>query len=427
MLDRTIAPPSGAFRPPHLPAYSRHQLSNGLEVYLLPFGQDEVLQLEWISRAGNAFLQQAGLANYSLANLQEGTDKRSAKQIAQELDQYGAWIGHDVGDEVVSLQLSMLSKQFAQIVPLFRDLLCEPSFPEENFVQMKARAQQNLLTASQKTSFQARRRFGHLLYGQGHPYGRHLGVPELEALSLVDIRTYHQHYLVPANTVLAICGRFETEAILSVLEEQLGTIPSGNAPLLTDYAEQAPQNQLTTELIERKGPQSTIRMGHLSLSRHDDDYVGMRVLMSLLGGFFGSRLMKKIREEKGYTYGVYAALSGRPRYGQIVIQTDVANTYVEETRQLILDEMKRLQDHAPEEEELRLVKNYMLGQSLNQRETAFQLGGILRYHIASGIDFTEMEQRFLQIEALTPAKIRDLAQKWLRPEQMLSIICGGTK
>ncbi|MEL6844526.1 MAG: insulinase family protein, partial [Bacteroidota bacterium] len=148
---------------------------------------------------------------------------------------------------------------------------------------------------------------------------------------------------------------------------------------------------------------------------------------TLLGGFFGSRLMKKIREEKGYTYGVYAALSGRPKYGQVVIQTDVANAYVADTQSIIREEMKRLQDHAPEEAELRLVKNYMLGQSLNQRETAFQLGSILRYHIASGIDFTEMEQRFVQIEALTTAKIRDLAQKWLRPEQMLSIICGGAK
>ncbi|MEL7341864.1 MAG: pitrilysin family protein, partial [Bacteroidota bacterium] len=336
-------------------------------------------------------------------------------------------IGHDVGDEVVSLQLSMVSKQFAQMLPLFRELLCEPIFPEENFAQMKARAQQNLLTAAQKTNFQARRRFGHLLYGENHPYGRHLGPTELEALSLGDIRAYRQQYLVPANSVLAICGRFDTQAVLAILEEQLGSIPAGNAPTLTDYSEQAPSNRCITEALDRPGPQSTVRTGHLSLSRYDQDYVGMRVLMTLLGGFFGSRLMKKIREEKGYTYGVYAALSGRPRYGQIVVQTDVANAYVDDTLSLIREEIKRLQDHAPDEAELQLVKNYMLGQSLNQRETAFQLGSILRYHIASGIGFTEMEQRFVEIEAMSRSKIRALAQKWLRPEQMLTVICGGAK
>ena len=292
-------------------------------------------------------------------------------------------------------------------------------------MQMKAQSQQNLITAAQKTSFQARRKFGHMLYGEDHPYGKHLGLEELGALQLDNLVDYHSAYFQPANSVLALCGRFDREQVINQLNQGIGSLPLGNAPTLTDRSAMEPKNLIDTYHIERPGPQSTIRTGYLSLGREHEDYVGMRVLMTLLGGFYGSRLMKSIREDKGYTYGVYAALAGRSKVGQIVIQTDVGNEYVKDTIKLIAEAMERLQNEAPSASELELVKNYMLGQSVNQRETAFQLGSILRYHIATDISFTEMDNRFEQVKAIEPQKIQELAQKWLKPAAMLTVVCGG--
>lgn len=426
-LDRSQAPAASPLKALKLPQFEVRQLNNGIKVYFLPYGKPEVLQLQWIFKAGNNFVPKCGLASYALRNLQEGTTSHTALEIAQTLDQYGAWIGHEVGDDTVSLQLSTVSQQFEQILPLFQSVVCDPIFPAAGFEQMKAQSHQNLITASQKTSFQARRKFGHLLYGAPHPYGQNMGLDELAAIQLSDIKDYHQQYLNPANSVLALSGKFDIELVLAQLNRGIGQLPLGSIPTLTDRSAMEPKNQIGSYHIERPGPQSTIRVGHLSLGREHEDYVGMRVLMTLLGGFFGSRLMKSIREEKGYTYGVYAALAGRKKQGQIVIQTDVGNAYVAETLGLIGEAIKRLQNEAPTESELVLVKNYMLGQSVNQRETAFQLGAILRYHIATGISFAEMDARFETIQSIEPTKIRDLAERWLRTDEILSVSCGGAK
>lgn len=427
MLDRSQAPIASPLKAVKLPKYEIHELNNGVKVYLLPHGKVEVLQLQWIFRAGGNYLEKTGLASYALGNLQEGTKHHTALDIAQELDQYGAWISHDVGNETVSLQLSTVSKQFEQVLPLFQAVVCEPIFPEAGFSQMKVNSHQNLITAAQKTSFQARRKFGHMLYGAEHPFGKHMGLDELAAIELSDLKTYHQQYLNPVNSVLTICGHFDTDKVIKQLNQTIGALPLGNVPTLTDRSAMEPKNNLGSYHIERSGLQSTIRVGHLSLGREHEDYVGMRVLMTLLGGFFGSRLMKSIREDKGYTYGVYAALSGRSKTGQVVIQTDVGNAYVSETLNLINEAIIKLQNEAPSESELDLVKNYMLGQSVNQRETAFQMGSILRYHITTGIEFAEMDQRFETIKAIQTGKIRDLAAKWLQTEKMLTVVCGGQK
>ncbi|MFK7920920.1 MAG: M16 family metallopeptidase [Bacteroidia bacterium] len=427
MLNRSQAPVASPLKAMKLPKFEVRELNNGLKVYLLPYGKVEVLQLQWIFQAGSNYLEKTGLASFALSNLQEGTRHHTALEIAQELDQFGAWIGHDVGNETVSLQLSTVSQQFERILPLFQAVVCEPIFPEEGFLQMKVNSHQDLITDAQKTSFQARRKFGHMLYGAEHPYGKHMGLDELAAIQHSDLKDYHQQYLNPVNSVLTICGLFDTDKVLAQLNQTIGALPLGNAPTLTDRSAMEPKNGIGSYHIERPGSQSTIRLGHLSLGREHEDYVGMRVLMTLLGGFFGSRLMKSIREEKGYTYGVYAALAGRRKVGQIVIQTDVGNAYVSETLELINKAILKLQNEAPSESELDLVKNYMLGQSVNQRETAFQLGSILRYHITTGIDFEEMDQRFEIIKAIKTSKIQDLAAKWLQADKMLTVVCGGQK
>ncbi|MEM6345114.1 MAG: pitrilysin family protein [Bacteroidota bacterium] len=424
-LNRSQAPIASPLKALHLPNFELIELNNGIPLYLLPYGKAEVLQLQWIFKAGSNFLAQAGLASYTLRNLQEGTQERTAIEIAQQLDQYGAWIGHDVGNEQVSIQLSTVTQQFSQVLDLFQEVVCQPLFPEAGFEQMKAQSHQNLITAAQKTSFQARRKFGHMLYGPEHPHGKHLGLEELAALQLENLIDFHKECLQPANSVLALCGRFDRDQVINQLNQGIGSLPLGNAPHLTDRSAMEPKNLIDTYYIKRPGPQSTVRTGYLSLGKEHEDYVGMRILVTLLGGFYGSRLMKSIREDKGYTYGVYAALAGRSKVGQLVIQTDVGNQYVKDTVKLIAEAMKRLQNEAPTQSELELVKNYMLGQSVNQRETAFQLGSILRYHIATGISFTEMDDRFEQVKAIEAAKIQELAQKWLKPEAMLSVICGG--
>jgi predicted Zn-dependent peptidase len=145
----------------------------------------------------------------------------------------------------------------------------------------------------------------------------------------------------------------------------------------------------------------------------------------LLGGFFGSRLMKNIREEKGYTYGIYSAWAGMRHAGLFVVQADVGLEYVEPTIAEVKKEIQRLQQEAVSEAELSLVKNYLLGYSVSQRETPFQLSELLRFSLSEDLPFAEMDRRFEVIEAVTPGELQALAQQWLRPEALVEVVAGG--
>ena len=191
-LDRSTAPKAGMMQPLSLPAYTTHHMSNGLAVHLLPYGTNEVVEVQWIFKAGKNYQTLAGQAHFTLRNLQEGTASYTSLALAQQLDQYGAWLNQFVGEEILSLSLATVSSQLSNTLPLLSEVVLSPQFPEREFEQMKARSRQNFETSSQKTTYQARRAFGHLLYGENHPYGLHFGKDEVEALNLAALRQYYQ-------------------------------------------------------------------------------------------------------------------------------------------------------------------------------------------------------------------------------------------
>jgi zinc protease len=424
-LNRHTPPQAGPLTALRLPPYESHRLSNGLAVYLLPYGKTEVVELQWIFRAGKNYQSLSGLGNYTLRNMQEGTAAYTGLELAQQLDQYGAWLSHYTGEEISTLSLATVTKQLTHTLPILKEVLLHPQFPEQEFDRMKTRSLQNLEVKSQKTTYQARRKFGHLLFGAEHPYGRHFGREEVAALQLRDLVDFHQAYLYPGNSMLAVTGKFDRDVLLERLEEEFGSLSMQSAPELKSMATKELQTDIQRLHLFREGPQSTIRVGHLGIPREHEDFDGMRVVTTLLGGFFGSRLMKKIRVEKGYTYGIYASWAGMKHQGYLVAQTDVANQYVEPTLAAIRDEMEKLRQEPPSQEELQLVKNYLIGQSINQRETPFQMGEILRYSLGSGTSFEELDRRFAVIQEITPEQIRELAHRWFQPQDMLEVVCGG--
>ncbi len=426
-LDRKHPPVGGPLNALHLPAFSTHILSNGLMVYLLPYGQTPVVDLEWIFRGGKNYQALSGLGNYTLRNMQEGTEHFSGLELAQQLDQYGAWLSHFTGEEIASLSLTTVTQQLEKTLPLLKDVVLHPLFAAEDFDRMQGQSLQNLEVKSQKTTYQTNRTFSHKLFGAGHPYGRHFGKEEVQALSLEKLKSYHQQFLHPGNSFLTVTGSFDETELLSLLESAFGSLPMRPASLPENLANAPIDSHIEKIHLFREGPQSTIRVGHLGMSREHPDFDGMRVVTALLGGFFGSRLMKKVREEKGYTYGIYANWAGMLHQGYFVVQTDVANEYVAPTLEAIRTEMERMRQTPPDEAELQLVKNYLIGQSIDQRETPFQMGEILRYSLASGISFAELDRRFAVIQEITPETVCRLAHRWFQPENMLEIVCGGGK
>ncbi len=426
LLDRSLPPKVENLNIISLPSYTQHILSNGIPVYYLPFGELEVCTLRCIFRAGKGYQSQAGLANLTAENMPEGTQFHNGYELAKKLDTYGTWIGHQAGYEQVSFELSTLSKYLPDTLPLLAEVLFSPLFSSEEYEQLRHRKLQKLTVEAEKTRFHALRLFGQHLFGEKHPYGMHVGEKEIQQLSLEHIQSYHATHFYPGNFLLTLVGNCNWGEAIAHLEKELGSreCQPGNS---VASASAAPVTFPEASRIQQphKGVQSTIRIGHKAFPRKHPDYYGMQILNTVLGGYFGSRLMQNIREEKGYTYGISSGWISLAYSGYFVIQADVGNEYVESTLKECKKEMRRLQQDLIPEKELELVKNYLLGSSVSDRETPFQMSDILRFSLVNKVSFKEMDQRFEVIQEITSEELRRLAQKYLLPEQMTEIVVGG--
>lgn len=426
MLNRNIPPIAPPFTHKPLPDYTCRELSNGIKVYIMPFGTVEVVEIQAVFRAGKSFQSQNGVANFAVRNMPEGTKSYTSLEISQKLDNFGAWLNHEVEDQSISFSLATLSLHLSDTLPLLAEVLLEPAFPESEFQLLKTRTLQRMQVNAEKTTYIARKNFDELLFGKHHPYGMHFGEEELEPLQLDQLKAYHADYLYPGNFSLIATGRFDEDKVLAMLEKHFGKLPVRPANVeVPASATAAPVLKTGRHFFEKAGMQSTIRLGYQGIPFSHPDYYGMQVVNNILGGYFGSRLMKNIREEKGYTYGIYSAWLGRRHDGFFVVQSDVGNEYVEPTIHEVKSEMHLLVDKGVEAEELELVKNYMLGKSISQRETPFQLGDLVRYSITQNISFEEIDRKYDIIRDITKEEIRSLAEKYLKPDQMLEIVAGG--
>ena len=425
-LDRTIAPQGKALQIRSLPDFETHHLDNGIKVYALPFGKVEAVNISANFTGGIGFQQGPGIASYMGSIMNEGTKSYTGIQLAHKLDEYGAWLSHQVGEASISFELATLSHHLAPTLPLLYEVLYEPLFDQEEFSKMKARNLQKKEIASQKTTYHAQRLFGHLLYGAQHPYGMHLGKEELQKIELGQLQAYHQQFIHPSNCFFTVIGNFDRAEVIALLNQHFGQGKLGKIEIPTpSTADIPPLNEKGYHHHHLDKMQSTIKLGHPGFERKHPDYYGMRVVNTILGGYFGSRLTKNIREDKGYTYGISSGWASYQHTGHFTIQSDVGNEYVKPALQEIDKELKRMIDEIVPEDELQLVKNYLIGQSVNQRETLFQMSDLLRYAIVFDIPFKEMDRRFEVIQQITAVEIQELAEKYFQPAQLLTVVCGG--
>lgn len=426
MLNRSIPPASLPFHYIPFPTYTTHRLSNGIEVILLPYGKVEVLEIQAIFNVGKNQLPVPGLLSYCGKMMQEGTEQYSSLAFSMQLDNFGAWLSHEVEEEAMAFKLATTTENISYTLPLLKELLLKPTFPTQEFDNMKARGIQGAKISAQKTAKMAARAFGHKIFGPAHPYGLSVGPDEIEALQLEKLKETYHNWLVPENFTLAVVGVFDEKVLLDELEKEFGELRLQNRIAMVGPSfNHQPLNELGRHHIKQDGMQSTVRLGHLGVNRSHADFYKIMVLNTILGGYFGSRLMKNIREEKGYTYGIYSGYVAMKHEGVFIVQGDVGNEYVEDTISEVKKEISRLQHEVMDEAELSLVKNYLLGKSISERETPFQMGDWLRFSLVNEIPFPELDKRFEVIRAIQKEDIPILAKTYLRPDQMLEVVAGG--
>ena len=425
MLNRNIQP--AICEPSHLDVQrpERHVFPNGIVLNVLDACDSEVTRVDLVMGGGRWHQTQPLQALFTNRMLREGTRQYTAACIAEKLDYYGAWLDLSSAPEYTYVTLYSLNKYLPQTLDILESIVKEPVFPEKELkVIVDTNVEQFKVNLS-KVDFLAHRTLVKTLFGGHHPAGRLVCEDDYQRIVPGVLRQFYDRYYNSGNCTLYLSGKITGDCVRRV-EALFGNEPFGQGTRPEKKTFRPETDARKQVFVERSGVlQSAVRLGMLTLDRCHPDYLKFRVLVTLLGGYFGSRLMSNIREQKGYTYGISAGYASYPDQGVLTISTETANQYVAPLIVEVYREITRLQDEQVSSEELSMVKNYMLGDLCRSCESAFSLADGWIFLQVYGLKDTYFADAMQAIKDITPGEIQDLACKYLRKEDLKEVVAGA--
>ena len=426
MLNRTIAPPiidPVAFDI-KLPACKKYTLTNGVEVYALDMGTEDTMMVNWVFYAGNWFETKKAVAAATNAMLKNGTTKKTAFEINEHFEFFGAYLNRTCYNETSEVTLHTLNKHINELLPVVAEVLQESTFPQEELNIYKQNSQQRLKVNLQKSEFVAGRLIDAYLFGEQHPYGKYLNLEDYATVQREELLAFYDTYYRNGRCVIFAAGKLPKDLIES-LEKYFGQLPlkarTGAAETIQHPLQPAVQKKYKI-INDPDGVQSAIRLARPFPNRHHPDFQKVQVLNNVLGGFFGSRLMGNIREDKGYTYGIYSYLMNFTSESGWMISTEAGRDVTEDTIKEIYYEMQELRDEPVDDEELMMTRNSMIGSILGDLDGPFQVIGRWKNIILNNVDEGYFSRSVQIIKTITADELHELANKYLQPEAFYELV-----
>jgi zinc protease len=420
MLNRTLPPPAKTTDYPHFSWPKAYPLIEGIPLFVLNAGNQPIIKLELVCDAGSAYEPHNGVAYFTAKMLQEGTQHKSAQDIANYIDQYGASIYVQVQPDTCTFTLITLSKHLVPMLALLEELLLAPTFSEQRLAHLKHLTTQKLKVDAKKNSHVARKKLKEILFGSTHPYGRHLTETAIINITPAHLSRYYKNQLL-AGCRLLVSGQVQ-EQDLQIIQQYLQLLPTQAAnPVLPPWSVQAPAQ---VNLDKKDSLQAAISMGKVLFTKDHPDYLSLLVVNELLGGYFGSRLMRNIREEKGYTYGIFSRIVSLKNANYLLIATEVVQDFSQATCQEITQEIKTLQTVPVSEEELKTLQNYMLGTFLSEINDPFAVMEKFKAAYLYGLDQAYYEQWYDTVRHISAPKIMALADAYLSINSFSQVVVG---
>jgi predicted Zn-dependent peptidase len=403
-----------------LKPYEKYTLRNGVEVYAINAGAEELMMVDCVFYAGNWYEQQnlvAASTNYLLKN---GTTSKNAFQINEHFEYYGSYLNRACYNESATITLHCLTKHLGKLLPVMKELMTDATFPDEEIDIYKQNMRQRLNVNLKKGDFVASRLIDAYIYGKDHPYGRFSSFEDFDAVTRDEVKAFYEQYYKNGKLVVFVAGKLP-ENVFQLLDEQLGDLQ--NTPhSIQDIPSQRAEEKKYRIINDPNGVQGAIRMGIPFPNRHHPDFQKTMVLNTLFGGFFGSRLMSNIREDKGYTYGIYSYLENHLQQSAWVISTEVGKDVYEAAIVEVYKEMERLRNEPIEQEELSLVRNFMMGSILGDLDGPFQILARWKNIILNGLDESYFYNQIQTIRTVSDKELQELANKYLQPDQFYELV-----
>jgi len=423
MPDRTIAPiiKDAIEFDIKLKPYTLFSLSNGTPVYYINDGAEEVAMIEFVFKAGNSFENKNGVAPSTNYLIKNGTTTKSAYEITDYFEYYGAYLSRNCNNETATITLHCLSKHLKELLPVIREIITDAVFPQNELEIFQQNSIQRLSVNMLKCDFVANRLIDEYLYGAENPYGRVSKKEDIEALKREELIAFYNQFYIKADCSIFSAGKLPADFEL-LLEKHFGDLNLHNK--LTEVvhgSEPASQKKYRIQLDDN-GVQGAIRIGRPFPNRHHPDFKKTMVLNTLFGGYFGSRLMSNIREEKGYTYGISSYIENHIKNTAWIISTEAGKEVCEPTIQEIYKEMELLKEEPVDAEELLLVKNYLMGQNLGYIDGPFHAIARWKSLILNDLDEHFFYDSINTIKTITSEDLLELSSKYLNPEEFFELV-----
>ena len=395
-------------------------LKNGVEVYTIDAGAEEVLSIEWVFAAGNWFEEKnlvAATANFLLKN---GTSKKTAFEINEHFEYYGSFLNKTCHSETASISLHCLTRHAGELLPVVRELIMDSTMPEEELITYRQNMKQRLTVNLKKSDFVASRTIDALVYGEQHPYGRYSRGEDFDAVTRDEVLAFYRKYYQKSKLIMFIAGKLPNN-LEQILNDNFGDLPINDVAVGDIPASPAEEKKYRIS-NDPDGVQGSIRIARPFPNRHHPDFIKVQVLNTILGGFFGSRLMTNIREDKGYTYGIHSYLQNNIKQSAWLISTEAGRDVGEATVNEVYAEMKLLRDEPVDDDELQLVRNYMMGIILGDLDGPFHIISRWKNIILNNLDEKYFYQSIDTIKTISAQEIQALAYKYLQPESFYELI-----
>lgn len=425
-MNRSIAPEVYNFGSLTLSPAKSYRLPNGINVHIESGSEIEVSRLTVALPGGEAESPKPGLAACAGMVLIEGTTRQNGEEIANMLEYNGAWVNTSVSTHYTSVTLSSLNDRFDDLLPVLAEMILTPTFPQEATAKILQRQASRIEIEHEKVSVIADEAIRPLAFGRENPLARSENAGEIRSITSEELSTFHYSRLDPKDIHIFFSGNI-TEGMIESLNKIFSRFPARKGiEIGTIDFDPIASEEMRTNIIREHAQQSAVKIMIPAVGRSSADFVPLRLAVMALGGYFGSRLMLNIREDKGLTYGISAVLLGYSRQSFITITTQTDSSTKEEVIRLICDELEKMKDPASyTDDEIRRLSKFQLSNLATILDTPFSRMDYMQTHVFANTPDDYFEQQERLARTLTPEILAQMARKYFDQSRMIIATAGN--
>ncbi len=425
-MNRTIAPNICNFGPLVMDKATTYTLPNGINIHIASGSEIEVSRLTVALPGGEAESPKPGLAACAAMLLMEGTRRQTGEEIANTLEYNGAWVNTSVSTHYTSITLSSLNDKFFDLLPVIAEMILSATFPKEAALRILQRQAARTDIEHEKVTFLADEAIRPLAFGKSNPLSRTETSEEIKSFTTEEMSAFHNSRLDPTGIHVFFAGNI-SEAMTQAVNRVFSRFPSRpGIEIRTLIFPSDPTTQIRKDIFREHARQSAVKIMIPAVGRRSDDFVPLRMAVTALGGYFGSRLMLNIREDKGLTYGISAVLLGYSEKSFITVTTQTDGSTKDEVIKLICSEIEKMKDPASySDDEIKRLSRFLLSNLATILDTPFSRMDYLQTHTYANTpdDYFEQQERFAR--RLTPEILSEMARRYFDLSKMIVVTAGN--